>query len=89
MREPDCSLITPHLANLPIHTTAEHHSLYHLTHPLCLTLPLLLLFDLEQQRAIDVWQHSSKRDRRADQRVEFLIAANGELQMARRDTLDF
>ena len=34
-------------------------------------------------------QDTAKSDCRADQRVEFLIAADGELQVARRDALDF
>ena len=50
---------------------------------------LLLLFDLEQQRAVDVRQDTSESDRGADERVEFFVAADGELQMAGRDTLDF
>jgi hypothetical protein len=33
-------------------------------------------------------QHASERDCRADQRVEFLVATDGELEVARRDALD-
>lgn len=55
-------------------------------HPLAL---LLLLLDLQQQRAVDMRQHASEGDGGADQGVEFLVAANGELEMARRDALDF
>ena len=52
-------------------------------------LVLLLLLDLEQQRAVDVRQHAAKSDGSADQRVKLLIAADGQLQVARRDALDF
>ena len=34
-------------------------------------------------------QHTAKGDRRADQRVEFLVATDGQLQVAGRDALDF
>lgn len=34
-------------------------------------------------------QYTAESDGGADQRVEFFIATDGELQMARRDTLDF
>lgn len=51
-------------------------------------LILLLLLDLEQQRAVDVRQYTSEGDGRADQRVELLITADSELQMAGSDALD-
>ena len=50
---------------------------------------LLLLLDLEQQGAVDVRQHAAKGDGGADQRVQLLVAANGQLQVSRRDALDF
>lgn len=48
----------------------------------------LLLLDLEEQRAVDVWQDTTEGDGRADQGVELLVTTNGELKVARRDTLD-
>ena len=48
----------------------------------------LLLLDLQQQGAIDVRQHAAEGDCRADERVQFLVAADGQLQMARGDALD-
>lgn len=56
---------------------------------LSLSILLLLLFDLQQQRAVDVWQNSSKGDGGADERVELFVSTNGELEMAGSDTLDF
>jgi hypothetical protein len=50
---------------------------------------LLLLLDLEQQRAVDVRQNTTKSDGGTDKGVELLVAANGELQVAGGDTLDF
>ena len=37
---------------------------------------------------MDVRDDTSARDRRLDQRVELLVAADGELQVARGDALD-
>lgn len=48
----------------------------------------LLLLDLEQKRSVDMWQNTTERDGRADQRIQFLVSADGELQVARSDTLD-
>lgn len=56
---------------------------------LSLNTLLLLLFDLQQQRAVDVWQNTSKGDSCADEGIEFFVSANGELKMAGSDTLDF
>lgn len=53
-----------------------------------LGLGLLLLLDLEQQGAVDVWQHTTKGDSGTDQGVELFVATDGELQVARCDTLD-
>lgn len=53
------------------------------------SLVLLLLFDLQQQSAIDVREDTTKGDRGANERVEFFVSANGELQVAGSDTLDF
>ena len=50
-------------------------------------LPLLLLLHLQQQRAIDMRQHASERDRRPDQRIQLLVTADRELQVAGRDAL--
>lgn len=49
-----------------------------------LALPLL---DLEQQRAVDVGQDTTKGDGGADEGVEFLVAADSQLQVAGRDAL--
>lgn len=56
---------------------------------LSLSILLLLLFDLQQQRAVDVWQNSSKGDGGTDEGVELFVSTNGELEMAGSDTLDF
>jgi hypothetical protein len=52
-------------------------------------LALLLLLDLEQQRAVDVWQDTTESDRRVNEGVEFFVTADGELQVSGRDALDF
>lgn len=49
---------------------------------------LLLLLHLEQQCTIDVRQHTTKRNGGADEGVELLVTADGQLQVARRDALD-
>lgn len=49
---------------------------------------LLLLFDLEQQCAVDVGKDTTEGDSGADQGIEFFVTANGELQVARGDALD-
>lgn len=51
-------------------------------------LVLLLLLDLEEERAVNVRQHTTKGDCGADQGIELLVATNGKLQMAGRDALD-
>lgn len=51
-------------------------------------LGLLLLLDLEQQRAVDVRQDTAKGNGGADQGVELFVTTDGELQMSGRDTLD-
>jgi len=53
-----------------------------------LRLLALLLLDLEQQGAIDVGQDAAEGDGGADEGVELLVAADGELQVARGDALD-
>ena len=56
---------------------------------LCLhSLVLLLLLDLEQQGTVDVGQDTTEGDGGADEGVELLVTADGELEMTRRDTLD-
>ena len=35
-----------------------------------------------------MWQNTSERDRRANECVELLVTADGELKVARRDTLN-
>ena len=46
---------------------------------------LLLLGRLVDQRLVDVRDHAAARDRGLDERVELLVAADGELEVARRD----
>lgn len=53
------------------------------------SLILLLLFDLEQESAVDVWQDTSEGNGGADQGIEFFVTTDGELQMARGNALDF
>ena len=48
---------------------------------------LLLLGRLVDERLVDVRDDAAARDRRLDERVELLISADGELQVARRDAL--
>ena len=56
---------------------------------LSINLPLLLLLHLQQQCSVDVRQDTTERDRGPNKGVEFLVAADGELEMAGRDALDF
>ena len=49
---------------------------------------LLLLGRLVDQRLVDVRDHAAARDRGLDERVELLVTTDGELQVARGDTLD-
>jgi hypothetical protein len=51
-------------------------------------LGLLLLLDLQQQRTVDVREDTAKSNGGANESVEFLVTADGELQVARRDALD-
>ena len=51
-------------------------------------LSLLLLLDLEQQRTIDMWQHTTKGNGGANQSIKLLVAANSKLQVTRGDALD-
>ena len=53
------------------------------------SLVLLLLLDLQQQSAVDMWEDTTKGDRCADERIEFFVSADGELQVAGGNTLDF
>lgn len=52
------------------------------------SLALLLLLDLQQQRAVDVGQDTSERDGGTDEGVELLVTTDGELEMAGSDALD-
>ena len=45
-------------------------------------LVLLLLFDLEEKRAVDVREHTTERDGDTDQGVELFVTTDGELEMA-------
>lgn len=51
-------------------------------------LGLLLLLNLEKQRAIDVRENTTKGDGRTNQGVQFLVATDSELQVAGGDALD-
>jgi hypothetical protein len=51
-------------------------------------LGLLLLLDLEEQGAVDVRQDTTESDCGTDEGVEFLVATNGQLEVAGCDTLD-
>jgi len=56
---------------------------------LCLgCLGFLLLFDLEEQRAVDMRQDTSESDGRSDEGVEFLVTTDGKLKMPGCNTLD-
>lgn len=48
----------------------------------------LLLFDLEQQCAIDVREDTTERDGCANERVQFFVTSDRELQVSRGDALD-
>jgi hypothetical protein len=49
---------------------------------------LLLLLNLQEQSAVDVWKYTSKSDGGADKGIEFFVTADGELEVAGGDTLD-
>ncbi len=51
-------------------------------------LVLLLLFDLEEEGAVDVRQHTTEGDGGADQGVKLFIATDSKLQVAGGDALD-
>jgi hypothetical protein len=50
---------------------------------------LLLLLDFEEKSAVDVREHAAKGDGGADEGVEFLVAADGELEVAGGDAFHF
>lgn len=49
---------------------------------------LLLLFDFQEQRAVDVGQDAAKGNGGADEGIEFFVAADRELEVAGGDALD-
>ena len=53
------------------------------------SLVLLLLLDLQQQSAVDMWEDTTKGDCCADERIEFFVSADGKLKVAGGDTLNF
>lgn len=72
-------------------TNREPHKSSHQSYlvSLCLdSLGLLLLLNLEEKRAVDVWKDTAKSDGGTDQGIQFFVATDGELEMTRRDTLD-
>ena len=52
-------------------------------------LALLLLLHLEEERAVDVRQNTTERDRGVNQSVELLVTTDRKLQVSGRDALDF
>lgn len=52
------------------------------------SLLVLLLLNLEEKSAIDVWQYTTEGNRGLDESIQLFVTADGELQMAGRDTLD-
>lgn len=50
-------------------------------------LGLLLLLNLEEESSVDVRQHATIGNCRADKSVEFFVSTNGKLKVARRNTL--
>lgn len=76
-----------HNLNLPLGYPHPHQCFQKIS-LLRVRLLVPLLFNLEQQCAVDVWQDTSKRDGGSDQGIEFLVASNSKLQMTRRDTFD-
>lgn len=52
-------------------------------------LAVLLLVGVGDQGSVDVWQDTSVGYGGANESVEFFVTADGELEMSRRDTLDF
>ena len=57
-------------------------------HLLLERLGLLLLLDLQEERTVDVWEDTAESDGGTDKGVELLVTTDGELEMARGDTLD-
>jgi len=51
-------------------------------------LLVFLLLNLEEESAVDVWQHTTKSNSSLDEGIQLLISADGKLKMARCDTLD-
>ena len=49
---------------------------------------LLLLLNLEQERAVDVRQNTTKGDRGVDEGIKLLVASDGELQVSGCNALD-
>lgn len=49
---------------------------------------LLLLLNLQEQCTVDAGQDTTEGDSCPDKGVQFFITTDGELEMARRDTLD-
>lgn len=52
-------------------------------------LAVLLLVGVGDQGSVDVWQDTSVGYGGANESVELFVTADGELEMSRRDTLDF
>ena len=44
---------------------------------------LLLLFDLEGESSVDVWENTTTGDGGTDEGIKFFVTADGELEMAR------
>lgn len=61
----------------------------HVGYPqLNLGLLALLLFHLEEQRAVDPRQNTTEGDGGTDQRIQLFVPTDGQLEVTRGDTLD-
>jgi len=61
----------------------------HVGYPqLNLGLLALLLFHLEEQRAVDPRQNTTEGDGGPDQRIQLFVTTDGQLEVTRGDTLD-
>lgn len=65
------------------------HNTMHVGYPqLNLGLLALLLLHLEEQRAVDTGQDTTESDGGTDQGIQLFVTADGQLEVARGDTLD-
>jgi hypothetical protein len=50
---------------------------------------LCLPFNLRQERAMDMWEDASEDYCSSNEIIEFFVSADGELEVTRRNALDF